>query len=265
MLSSSPSRDYLIEHLTTVPAFRALLRAIEARKMAVVNYPRPILDLGCGDGNFAALTFNEPIDVGIDPSASAITEARATKMYRELRVTDGLTIPYPDNSFASVLSNSVLEHIPNLDANLAEVHRVLKPGGLFVFTTPSDHFAEYLFAPTLLRAIGLKGIGRAYENYFNRISRHCRTDSPETWQTRLEHFGLRVKEWHSYFTPASSRLFDLMHYYSAPTMLYKRLTGRWILAPYAWNFFYLTPLFRRHVENADCDEGAYLFFVCEKL
>ena len=256
--------DYLMRHLQAVPAFRALLRSVEAQKMASFTFPRPVLDLGCGDGNFAQMTFAEPLDAGIDPSPPSIAEARKTRMYRELKPTDGLTIPYPDSHFASVMSNSVLEHIPNLDATLREVHRVLQPGGLFVFTTPSEHFAEYLFFPTLLRNLKLQNLATQYENYFNRISRHCRTDSASVWHARLETFGLRVCEWHSYFTAQSSRLFDLLHYYSAPTLFYKKVTGRWIIAPFALNFVHLAPVLRHHILNPDCANGAYLFFVCQR-
>jgi SAM-dependent methyltransferase len=257
-------RDFLLEHLETVPAFRALLRAIEARKMSAVEFARPVLDFGCGDGNFAAMTFSDPLDVGVDPSRTAIEEARGTGMYRELCLTDGRFIPYPDGYFASALSNSVLEHITDLDENLSEVHRVLKPGALFAFTTPSHHFAEYLFFPTLMRTFGLLKASRAYENYFNRISRHYRTDSPDIWRKRLEQHGFRIVECYTYFTASSSRLFDLMHYYSAPAILYKKLFRRWILAPYRWNFAHILPTFRWHVESADTPEGAYIFVICEK-
>lgn len=256
--------DYLMHHLQAVPAFRALLRSIEAQKMAAFTFARPVLDLGCGDGNFAQLTFIEPLDAGIDPSPASIEEARKTGTYRELKLTDGLTIPYPDGYFASVMSNSVLEHIPNLDATLREVHRVLRPDGFFVFTTPSEHFAEYLLFPALLRSMHLHILAVKYEKYFNRISRHYRTDSASIWQARLESYGLHVREWHSYFTAQSSRLFDLLHYYSAPTLFYKKVTGRWIIAPFALNFIHLTPILRPHVLNPNCSDGAYLFFVCQR-
>lgn len=256
--------DYLTRHLQTVPAFRAFLRGIEAEKMASVTFARPVLDLGCGDGNFAQMTFVEPLDVGIDPSPSSIEQARKTQMYRELKVTDGLTIPYPDRYFASIMSNSVLEHIPNLDATLREVYRVLQPGGLFVFTTPSDHFAEYLFFPTLLRKLKLANLARKYESYFNRISCHYHTDSAIVWNTRLANYGLLVREWHAYFNAQSSRLFDLLHYYSVPTLFYKKAIGQWIIAPFAFNFIHLVPLLRPHVLNPNCPDGAYLFFVCQR-
>lgn len=260
-----PLRQYLIEHLESVPSFRALLRCIEAEKIAAYGFPRPVLDLGCGDGIFAAMTFTEPLDAGVDPAAASLEEARATGMYRELELIDGRTLPYPEGRFASVVSNSVLEHIPDIDQSLREVARVLRPGGKFVFTTPSHHFAEYLFFPTLLRGLGLPGLARRYEDYFNRISRHYRTDAPEVWQARLERHGLRVSKTVSYFSPSASRAFDLLHYYSSPSILYKKLTGRWVIAPFPWNFFYLTPVLWNLARNPDCPEGAYLYIECEKV
>lgn len=260
----NPERDYLAEHLIAIPAFRALLRAVEARQIAALDLPRPILDLGCGDGHFAQATFTEPLDVGIDPSPQAIAEAARRGMHRELKVLDNNAMPFEDSAFATVLSNSVVEHILDIDATLRETHRVLRPGGIFVFTTPSQHFAEFLFFADFFRSIGLKGLSKAYENYFNRISRHYRTDSPETWLARLSRFGFTVREWHPYFSRAASHLFDLAHYYSSPTLLYKKLFGRWIIAPYRANFVLIESLWRRYYGEPPTKEGAYLFFLCEK-
>ena len=75
-MSNTP-RDYLVEHLLTVPAFRALLRSIEARMMGELDLPRPILDLGCGDGNFAQMACRAPLDAGIDPSPAALAQGTA--------------------------------------------------------------------------------------------------------------------------------------------------------------------------------------------
>ncbi len=261
---SSNHRDYLVEHLTSVPAFRALLRSIEARMIAQLELPRPILDLGCGDGHFAQAAFTEPLDVGIDPSPQAIAEAARRGMHRDLKIADSNAMPFPEGAFATVLSNSVVEHIYDIDATLRETRRVLRPGGVFVFTTPSQHFAEYLFFADAFRGLGLKNLATRYENHFNHISHHYRTDSAETWKARLERFGFRVKDWHSYFSRSASHVFDLAHYYSAATLVYKKLLGRWIIAPWRANFFYVELILRRWYDEPPTADGAYLFFLCER-
>lgn len=258
-------RDYLIEHLCTVPAFRALLRSIEARMIASLDLPRPILDLGCGDGQFAQMTFTEPLDVGIDPWAQQVDEARTRNMYRELHVMDSNRMTFADGTFATVLSNSVLEHIPDIDATLRETHRVLKPGGLFVFTTPNQYYAEYMFFSTLFRRLGLKSLADGYGAYFNRIAHHYRTDSEAVWTERLERFGFRVRTCTTYFSRQASHVFDLAHYYSAPTILFKKFFGRWVIAPWRVNFVLIEPLFRRFYNEPPAKDGASLLFVCERM
>ncbi len=49
---------------------------------------------------------------------------------------DLTALSYPDATFDLVLSSETLEHVPNLDKALSEIHRVLKPGGRHVFTIP---------------------------------------------------------------------------------------------------------------------------------
>ncbi len=70
--------DFLWRHLKGVPAFRALLRAVESRFYQNLELERPVLDLGCGDGHFAAVTFSLSPEVGIDPWRGPLEEARAT-------------------------------------------------------------------------------------------------------------------------------------------------------------------------------------------
>lgn len=64
------------------------------------------------------------------------------------RVADAERIPYPDNSFDLVVGHAVLHHIPDVRAAFAEVLRVLKPGGRFVFagepTKIGDWYARRL-------------------------------------------------------------------------------------------------------------------------
>lgn len=257
-------RDYLLEQLYTVPVFRALLRSIEARMIASVKLPRPILDLGCGDGQFAQMAFTEPLDAGIDPMPQAIAEARACGMHRDLRVMDSNQMSFVDGAFAAVLSNSVLEHIPDIDATLRETYRVLKPRGLFVFTTPNEHYAEYMFFSALFNRLGWRGLGKRYGDFFNRIAHHYRTDSKQVWVERLERHGFRIVQCTTYFSRQASHVFDLAHYYSSPTILYKKLVGRWVIAPWRANFILIEPLLRRFYNEPPCDDGASLFFVCER-
>jgi SAM-dependent methyltransferase len=260
---------YFVEqHLRTVPVHRALIRATEARLFAGVALPRPLLDVGCGDGHFAAMVRSEPVDAGIDVAPAEAAQAVRRGIYARVVVASGAALPFPDGAFASVMSNCVLEHIPPLDATLREIHRVLRPGGTFVCSVPSANFARYLLGATLPRALGLARLGEAYGRWFNRISRHYHTYTLEEWQARLTAAGFAVVRWHGYLSRAAMRLFDLSHYYGAPTLLSKRLLGRWVLWPDKVRYWpperWLARRLVRYCEEDPGAEGAYLFFVCRK-
>ena len=121
------SDDLLWRQLKTIPAFRALLRAVESRFYRQVTLPEPILDVGCGDGHFAQMTFDHPLTAGIDPWWGPLQRAQSSGQYRQVLQSMGDCLPFPDHTFASAISNSVLEHIPDVQPVLNEVSRVLQP------------------------------------------------------------------------------------------------------------------------------------------
>jgi SAM-dependent methyltransferase len=257
--------DFLWRHLEELPAFRALLRAVEARfYQDLLPLDEPVLDVGCGDGHFASVAFHEPLAAGIDPHPGALGEAQGRGAYRVLAQALGGALPFASDQFATVVSNSVLEHIPVVDPVLAEIARVLRPGGRFIFCVPGQHFTELLFFSRLFRRLHLAGPAHAYERFFNRISRHSHCDGPQQWQARLAGAGLDLTVSFSYFSERALHALDLGHYFGAPSLIAKKLVGRWILAPTRWNLAlterWLRPLYQEPLPAV----GAYLFFVAEK-
>ncbi len=259
------SDDFLWRHLEELPAFRALLRSVEARLYQdLLPLSEPILDVGCGDGHFASLTFPRPLTAGIDPALGVLREAHRRASYQRLAQALGDALPYATDTFATVISNSVLEHIPDLDPVLVEIARVLKPGGRFVFCVPSEQFARLLFFSQLFRRLHLERLARGYERTFNRISRHHHCDSPAIWQDRLVTAGLRLELAFYYFSEKAQHGLDLGHYFGAPSLIAKKLCGRWILAPQHWNLALTERWLRPLYEEPLPELGAYLFFVAEK-
>jgi SAM-dependent methyltransferase len=257
--------DFLWQHLRDLPAFRGLLRAVEARfYQDLLPLDEPVLDVGCGDGHFASITFPRPLDAGIDPGAAVLREARDRGAYHVLAQALGDALPYAGGTFATVISNSVLEHIPDVDSVLAEIARVLRPGGRFIFCVPGDRFTDLLFFTQLFRRLRLEGLARAYEGYFNRISRHHHNDGPEVWRERLVVARLRPVEHFYYFSERANHALDLGHYYGAPSLVAKKLFGRWILAPSRWNLALTERWLRPLYEEPLPEVGAYLFVVAEK-
>ncbi|HBY95607.1 MAG: class I SAM-dependent methyltransferase [Ardenticatenaceae bacterium] len=254
-------RDYLADHLRDVPAFRALLRGVECRLFeAAGELERPILDLGCGDGHFASMAFAEPLFTGIDPDEAMVREARDRGVYRWPLVADATRMPYADTSFATVVANCVVEHIPDIEAVMAETARVLKPGGRFLFGVPSHKFAEFLLGSTLLRALGVPSLAETYGAWFNTHSAHFTTDSPERWLARLCRHGFEVEHWEYYMSAAGHRAFDLAHYLGVPRLISRKLTGRWVAFQNPLTNALFVAWLRPYYEEGPPRVGAYIFF-----
>jgi SAM-dependent methyltransferase len=232
--------DPTLEYLGLAPAALAFERAIEARLYRDVPLERPILDLGCGEGLFARLVFAEKIDTGIDPNARELERARELGGYEELIECAGDRIPKPDGHYRSVISNSVLEHIPQIEPVLREVHRILAPGGYFHFTVPSPDFERYNWTGTLLGAVGLDA---PWRRFFNRFWAHHRAHDVAGWSGLAREAGFTVVQGHAYAPRRSCMLNTTLTPLALPAMLLKKMTNRWtllpplrrvLLAPLAW-------------------------------
>jgi SAM-dependent methyltransferase len=105
-----------------------------------------LLDFGAGRGlkpqhRFGGLAARA---VGVDVDA-AVLENRYLDEVKVMAPAG--PIPYAENSFDIVISANVLEHVQDPDAVFREIHRVLRPGGVFVFQTPNKRH----YVPTIAR------------------------------------------------------------------------------------------------------------------
>jgi SAM-dependent methyltransferase len=93
--------------------------------------PGRVLDLGCGVGHsYRELSPRETVGTDI---AAAVLNGQD----RETVVADMRRLPFADASFSSVFSVHAIEHVPDPERVIAEVQRVLAPGGRAVFITPN--------------------------------------------------------------------------------------------------------------------------------
>ncbi len=256
--------DLLWQQIKTLPAFRALLRAVEARFYQQLDLPEPVLDIGCGDGHFAQTTFDRRLQVGIDPWWGPLSKAAVSNIYDLPLQAMGDHMPFPDHLFASAFSNSVLEHIPDIQPVLNEIGRVLQLGAPFVITVPSHYFSEYLGGAQFFEQIGLEGMADRYRALFNRISRHAHTDPPQIWCERLGQAGFEIERWQYYFSREALQTLEIGHVQGVPSAIMHALTGHWIIGPYKSNLKWTERWVRPYFEEDFPEKGAYLFFLARK-
>ena len=104
-----------------------------------------ILDFGCGSKPYESLFTNSSSYVGVDILASGHSHANSKIDF----YYDGKSLPFPDEHFDAVLAFEVFEHIFNLEEVIAEIRRVLKPGGKILISIPfawDEHEVPYDFA-----------------------------------------------------------------------------------------------------------------------
>lgn len=150
---------------------------------------RAVLDLGCAGGFMAeALAKRGAVVSGLDPSAGAIAAARAHAAAEGLAIDYregfGEALPWPDAGFDAVVCVDVLEHVRDLDRVLAEVARVLRPGGWFLFDTINRNpLAAFAVVTVAERLLGLLPRGAHDPKLFIR---------PRDLRARLEGLGFET-------------------------------------------------------------------------
>lgn len=130
-LVNNPARA-LVQRLYEVPLLRRLGGPVENGR---------VLEVGCGRGVSLPLLLSEfgathAFGIDLDPLQIARARKRLNGKYREridLRVGSVEQLPFEDASFDAVFDFGILHHVPRWQDGVAEIRRVLKPGGTFFF------------------------------------------------------------------------------------------------------------------------------------
>jgi SAM-dependent methyltransferase len=258
------SKDILWQHRRELPAFRALIRAIEHRLLVGLGpLPEPLLDVGCGDGHFAEVTIKHAA-VGIDIAHPSLVEAQRRGVYDALDVASAWNIPYRSGTFGVVLANCAVEHMPKLDGVFSEVARVLRPGGKFIFSVPTDQLNENLFVAAALDRVGAQGQAGRYREWFRQVQVHYHMYSPAEWQRRIEAQGFKVTLRRGYLSPRATQYLELGHYYGVPNLIARKATGKWVPWPWRPRFALEEAVLAPRVAEDDVPNSGCCFFVAEK-
>lgn len=143
--------DDLVAHWWRPDGEFAALHWIARARAALIPRPAtpgmPLLDVACGGGLLAPHVPGY-VHVGLDLTASALRVAQGHGVHGVQ--ADAAALPFPDAAFPVVVAGEMLEHVDDTDAVVAELCRVLAPGGVVIVDT---------IAPTRWARVSLVTVG----------------------------------------------------------------------------------------------------------
>ena len=250
-------RDYFIKkYLTNRPMFLAVIRTPEAllfqKYLKLIK--KPVLDFGCGDGFFAETVFGrEKIDVGLDLKNSRAKTAEKNQIYKKVVYYGGNKIQFTNSYFSSIVSNCVLEHIPNLKQSLKQIKRVLKPNGYFLTTVMTNNWNNYLF--------GKKLLGKVYIDYMQKKQEHFNLLTIKQWNNLFRETGFKIVKTIGYLDKKNSSFMDLAHYLSLPSLVSYKLFNNLQIFPKLNIFLWKNYIIKKINISVSPKKSSGLFFI----
>ena len=178
----------------------ALANRWDPRHLETVKHtvnPQPgerVLEVGCGRGHLVQHLAAEGIDI---TGADANPEAVANAVSDQVACMPAEALTFDDDQFDVVMSFHMIEHVDDLDATLAEMARVLRPGGRLLLVYPAEPIRGLYAIPSSVIMTGHPFAARKI---------HCRSLRPKTLRPALTAQGL--KETESNFSLLSSPQYE---------------------------------------------------------
>ncbi|WP_158870791.1 class I SAM-dependent methyltransferase [Maribellus comscasis] len=144
-----------------------------------------ILELGCGTGHWTQFFCENGFQVtATDASEEMLKIARAKNIHKAIfQKADAGSLPFPDNSFSTIVAITMLEFVDDIEAVLNEIDRVLIPGGVLI-----------------LGCLNINSeLGKIKNN--DDVFRHARFFSPEEIEKMFLCFGIVKMHSGIYYSP----------------------------------------------------------------
>jgi SAM-dependent methyltransferase len=191
----------------------SFFRAIELQTLnqlcSDMQFDNNSLDVGCGDGYIAKELYDLGFKYGIDNGeANDVQLGIESGFYEKVFLGSAEKLPLENQSLGFIFSNCVLEHIPPIESVISEVGRCLKPGGIFLFTVPSNKFGDNLYVATILKKLRLDFMARRYIKFRNRMLNHFNCNSQNEWARRLEKNNMKIEYSTHYMSREALNLWD---------------------------------------------------------
>jgi SAM-dependent methyltransferase len=200
-----------------------LWRAAEIAALREQAFEHPVLDLGCGDGLITSQVLSK-VDIGLDPDSEALQRADRLGIYGSFQTAFAEHAVIQPESVATIISNSVLEHIFQIDKTLQVLSDALRPGGRLIFTAPTEAFNQWLALPN-----------QAYADWRNRHFVHLNVWSLVEWESHLRQAGFEIEVVRPYLRRVWVTAWDWLELIQMVRLGKRRIAGAaWKKMPRSW-------------------------------
>lgn len=190
---------------------KAVYRTLDAVMLRRVPLSPPVLDLGCGNGEFATLTGLAPA-LGVDRSIPDCRSAASSGRYTHVLAADLHALPVGGERFASAYCNSTLEHVERPEVVLQEAARVIRPGGTIALTVPTPRKREWLYYAECADAIaGDHNLAERYRAAFDEYWAHRHYFESADLAGLLGSAGFTVTQLAPYESRSVSQAIDVLN------------------------------------------------------
>jgi ubiquinone/menaquinone biosynthesis C-methylase UbiE len=256
------SEKYFRKLLKITPLSVAIWRAVEAKYLSNEKMISPVLDLGCGFGEFMQAFAEKKIDVGLDINKKDLAVAKKSNKYEKVVLADARKMPFPNNSFNTIVSISTVEHIKYPQKLLMECYRVLKPGGRFILSIESDRVDENTFYRPFLSKIGLKNASNFLTKKYNSFFHRDVLLSNEKWKKLFEDQKFKIEKMEDIISPSVAKVYDIFMLTAWPSQILKTIFGKRIVFKPKIVEDLLVRFFLKYVNETN--EGTNIFLVASK-
>jgi SAM-dependent methyltransferase len=190
---------------------------------AVSGHGGTVLDVGCGDGFWWTLRDHDQREIyGIDISASEIAQAKR-------RINAALTdvsreAPFVGTKFDQIIGNCSLEHVPDIDAALANLRKAAAPGARLVMFVPTPRWAYQGRLQSFLLAHAPR-VAMSVAGAMNGFFQHWHLYDAKVWSRLLATHGWKVRAAYGLGSARSEFLFRLFMPPAFGEFVVKKLTG----------------------------------------
>ena len=220
--------NYFKKYLKVAPFSHALWRSLEVRALKQIKIKPPVLDIGCGFGEFAGVYFDQMVEMGIDINTKDLFLAAQKKKYKKTVIADARNLPFPDKSFNTIISISTLEHIEGVKPVFAEAYRVLRKNGLFIYTVPTKTINQLLVFPQL----------------FHFAFKHKAIFDEAGWLKMTQKAGFKIVDKHGTISEKQVRFYELGLPFAFFTQINRFFFQKRLLFSPSWRVGLLAKIFK---------------------